>query len=78
VAPLKVQTVHFYSLPDAATVFIDGRVVGTTPVTVQLPIGSHTILVEKSPYASKSYRLNIDRDGESNLYHNLDEDAGGR
>jgi general secretion pathway protein A len=74
----KVQTVHFYSLPDAATVSINGRVVGTTPVTVQLPMGSHTIFVEKSAYASKSYRLNIDRDGESNLYHNLDEGGGGR
>lgn len=57
---------------------IDGRVVGTTPITVQLPMGSHTILVEKSAYSSKSYRLNIDRDGESNLYHNLDEGGGGR
>jgi general secretion pathway protein A len=74
----KVQTVHFHSLPDAATVSIDGRVVGITPVTVQLPLGSHTILVEKSAYSSKSYRMNIDRDGESNLYHNLDEGGGGR
>jgi hypothetical protein len=77
-ATAKVQTVHFHSLPEAAAVSIDGRMVGTTPVTVQLPMGSHTIRVEKFPYASKSYRLNIDRDGESNLYHNLDEDGSGR
>jgi general secretion pathway protein A len=78
VATSKVQTVHFHSLPDAATVSIDGRVVGITPITVQLTMGSHTVLVEKSAYASKSYRLNIDRGGESNLYHNLDEGGGGR
>jgi hypothetical protein len=78
-APMaKVQTVHFHSMPEAATVFINGRMVGITPVTVQLSMGSHTILVEKSAYSSKSYRLNIDRGGENNLYHNLDEDGGGR
>jgi hypothetical protein len=74
----KVQTVHFHSMPEAATVFINGRMVGITPVTVQLSMGSHTILVEKSAYSSKSYRLNIDRGGENNLHHNLDEDGGGR
>jgi type II secretory pathway predicted ATPase ExeA len=70
-----VQTVNFHSLPEAATVFINGKMVGITPVRVQLPLGSHTVLIEKRAYTSIHYRLNIDRAGENNLYHDLYEDA---
>jgi hypothetical protein len=70
-----VQIVNFHSLPDAATVFINGKIVGITPVTVPLPMGSHTILIEKRAYTSIHYQLNIDRDGENNLYHDLHENA---
>jgi type II secretory pathway predicted ATPase ExeA len=70
-----VQIVNFHSFPDAATVFINDKMVGITPVTVQLPMGSHTILIEKRAYTSINYRLNIDRDGENNLYHNLHENS---
>jgi PEGA domain len=70
----KRQTVHFHSVPDAATVLIDGQRIGITPVTVELPMGSHSILVEKSGRTSIRYQLNIDRDEESNLYHHLHAD----
>jgi hypothetical protein len=70
-----VQTVNFHSLPDAATVFINGKMVGITPVTVQLPLGFHTVLIEKRSYTNIYYRLNIDRDGENDLYHDLHENA---
>jgi general secretion pathway protein A len=71
--PMK-QTVHFHSFPDAATVLIDGKSIGITPVTVELPMGSHSILVEKSGQTSIRYQLKIDRDGENNLYHDLHAD----
>jgi general secretion pathway protein A len=70
-APQKRQTVHFHSFPAAATVLIDEKSIGRTPVTVELPMGSHSILVEKSGRTSIRYQLKIDRDGESNLYHDL-------
>jgi general secretion pathway protein A len=74
----KGQTVHFHSFPEAAIVLIDGKSVGRTPITVQLPLGYHSILIEKSGHTSVSYELRIDRDGESNLYHNLRADISGR
>jgi hypothetical protein len=74
-SPPKKQTVHFHSSPDAATVLIDGKSIGITPVTVELPMGSHAILVEKSGQTSIRYQLQIDRDGESNLYHGLQADV---
>ena len=72
----KRQTVHFHSFPDVATVRIDGKSVGRTPVTVQVPMGSHSVLIEKAGYTSIGYQLTIDRDGENNLHHNLH--TGGR
>jgi general secretion pathway protein A len=72
------QTVHFHSFPDAATVLIDGQSVGRTPVTVQVPMGSHAIRIEKAGHTSIGYQLNIDRGGENNLYHNLDRDISSR
>jgi hypothetical protein len=71
----KMKTVHFHSLPNAATVLINGKMVGKTPVTVQLHMGSHNILVEKISYISINYRLNVDQGGESNLYHDLHLDT---
>jgi hypothetical protein len=62
-------------LPDAATVLINGKSIGITPVTVALPMGSHSILVEKSGQTSIRYQLQIDRDEESNLYHDLHTDG---
>jgi hypothetical protein len=75
VSPAEKQTVHFHSSPDAATVLIDGKNIGITPVTVELPMGSHAILVEKSGQASIRYQLKVDRDGERNLYHDLHADV---
>ena len=74
----KRQTVHFHSFPDAATVRIDGKSVGRTPVTVQVPMGSHSVLIEKAGYTSIGYQLTIDRDGENNLHHNLPTGGRGR
>jgi hypothetical protein len=71
VVPTKIQTVHFHSLPDAATVFVSGKIIGRTPVSAPLAIGSYTILLEKSGYTSIEYQLKIERDGENNLYHDL-------
>jgi hypothetical protein len=70
-AAAKVQTVHFYSLPKAATVYVDGTEVGKTPVTAQLPMGAYTIVVEKPYYTSMRYQLNVDRTEASYLYHDL-------
>jgi general secretion pathway protein A len=78
VATVPVHTVHFHSLPEAATVTINGKVRGRTPVMMQLPMGSYTIVVEKAGHSSKNYRLDLQSAGESHLYHDLPSDFSGQ
>ena len=46
-APVHLANIN--SLPEFATVTIDGKKVGTTPLTVQIALGQHTIQVERNP-----------------------------
>ena len=68
-APVHLANIN--SLPEFATVTIDGKKVGTTPLTVQIALGQHTIQVEKSGYTSIRYDITFDKAGASNLYHDL-------
>jgi hypothetical protein len=44
-----------------ASVFVDGRNVGVTPLsTISISIGEHIVLVEKSGYATYQKRLTVD------------------
>jgi general secretion pathway protein A len=76
-APLIVQTIYFYSLPDLATVFVNGKTVGNTPVSARLSQGIYTVVVEKHGYQSIKYQLKIERSGEKQLYHDLHMDSTG-
>jgi type II secretory pathway predicted ATPase ExeA len=71
VAAPQVQTVYLHSLPDDATIIINGKTQGRTPLNVQLPAGAHRVRVEKPGYASIQYVLRIDQAGERHLYHDL-------
>ena len=68
-APVHLANIN--SLPEFATVTIDGKKVGTTPLTVQIALGRHIIQVEKSGYTSIRYDITFDKAGTSNLYHDL-------
>ena len=72
VAPM--HTAHFHSQPEAATVTINGTVVGETPVTTPLRLGSHTIVVEKTGHTRIQYSIMLDRSGESHFSHELQVD----
>jgi len=41
---------HVVSEPDGADVFLDNRMEGQTPVTLDLAVGSYTLRVEKKGY----------------------------
>jgi hypothetical protein len=62
---------NFFSLPEHATVIIDGKAAGTTPLTVKMALGRHTILVEKPGHISIRYDMTFDKPGRSDLYHDL-------
>ena len=48
----ELSTVVIKSAPDASDITLDGRYVGSTPTTVRLAAGDHTILVEKASFKS--------------------------
>lgn len=44
----EVSTVAVTSAPDHADITVDGKFLGTTPSTVRLPPGDHSVTIEKS------------------------------
>src|SRR5438552_7608273 len=48
----SMSAVVIKSTPDGAEITIDGKLVGTTPSTVQLTPGDHAIIVQKAGFKS--------------------------
>jgi pyruvate/2-oxoglutarate dehydrogenase complex dihydrolipoamide acyltransferase (E2) component len=49
-APEELATIVVKSIPDGADITVDGKFVGSTPSTVRLPPGDHTVVLQKSGY----------------------------
>jgi hypothetical protein len=60
------------STPDAAEITIDGKLVGTTPSTVQLAPGEHTISIDKSGFKQWQRTITVTAGGAINLEATLD------
>ena len=45
-----MSAISVKSEPEGADISIDGKFVGNTPSTLQLPVGDHTIVVTRSGY----------------------------
>jgi PEGA domain len=62
--PISLRTVplKIISTPPGASLKVDGQDEGFTPVTVRLPIGSHTLAFSKEGYASGSTPVDIKPD----------------
>lgn len=50
--------------PEGVDIYFDNAKKGTTPVSFDAVIGTHTILLRKTGYLSKSYSVNIPDDGK--------------
>ncbi len=61
------------STPDGAEITIDGRLVGTTPSTVQLTPGEHTISIGKSGFKQWQRTIMVTAGGAINLEATLDK-----
>jgi uncharacterized membrane protein len=46
----ELATIVVKSIPDGADITVDGKFAGSTPSTVRLPPGDHTVALEKSGY----------------------------
>lgn len=55
--PLAIAT-----SPSGANVYLDGRSIGITPVTVKTFAGAHSVEIVKSGYAEQSLAINLERD----------------
>ncbi len=61
------------STPDGGEITIDGKLVGTTPSTVQLTTGEHTISINKSGFKQWQRTITVTAGGTINLEATLDK-----
>lgn len=67
---------HFESNPSGATVNIDGKVLGTTPLTALLPSGSYKIKMNLNGYKSISRKLIIGSKSDSTMTIDFEKQMG--
>lgn len=68
-----LSSVAIKSTPDGAEITIDGKLVGTTPSTVQLLPGEHTIVIDKSGFKAWQRTITVTSGGAVNLEATLDK-----
>jgi hypothetical protein len=67
------SAVAIKSTPDGGEITIDGKLVGTTPSTVQLAPGEHTISIDKSGFKQWQRTITVTAGGAINLEATLDK-----
>jgi hypothetical protein len=73
VQPGDISTVVIKSDPDGADITIDGKFAGSTPSTLKLAPGEHTILVEKSGFKAWQRTLSVGPGSNLNLNATLEK-----
>jgi hypothetical protein len=68
-----MSPVAIKSTPDGAEITIDGKLVGTTPSTVQLTPGEHIISINKSGFKQWQRTITVTAGGAINLEATLDK-----
>jgi tetratricopeptide (TPR) repeat protein len=71
-AQAGVQQLSVVSMPVGATVVVDGRAVGVTPFTGDLPLGSHRIGLDLTGYRSQTHDIQLGRNAPTDLSANLE------
>lgn len=71
--PSDSATTAIKSSPDGADITIDGKFVGSTPSTLQLAAGEHTIVIEKSGFKAWQRTMTVTAGGSANLEVTLDK-----
>ena len=76
--PRDTGTVAIKSSPSGAQAYVDGDYRGTTPLTVSLYTGSHTVLLRLSGYSDWSTTVSVSAGSYQTLYPTLSSSATGR
>jgi hypothetical protein len=61
-------TIHFYSVPSGATIYLNSENIGVTPIQKQLPYGTYTIMVEQKGYHVYSETITVNKPSETITY----------
>lgn len=69
----NLSPIAIKSTPDGAEITIDDKLVGTTPSTVQLTPGDHTIVIGKAGFKSWKRVITVTTGGTINLEATLDK-----
>jgi type II secretory pathway predicted ATPase ExeA len=75
-AASTMLTIHIHSFPEGARVTIGRKVVGTTPLTMQLVTGMYTVTLEKSGYSRVRDDVRLHTHTSKELYYNLLMEGG--
>lgn len=65
------HTVSLQSMPEGATVLIDGKPAGRTPLTLQIEPGAHTVRLVKEGYQEMQNWIHLTGEGPSSFFQNL-------
>jgi hypothetical protein len=69
----ELTPVLIKSSPDGADITIDGKFVGSTPSSVQLKPGEHTIMIEKAGFKSWQRTMTVTAGSAANIEATLDK-----
>lgn len=70
-----VQQLTVVSMPVGATVVVDGRAVGVTPFTGDLPLGKHRVGLDLAGHRSQAHDLVLGRSAPTDLSTNLEPES---
>lgn len=72
-APADSSAVVVKSNPDGAEITVDGKFMGTTPSTLRLPPGEHTVKIEKSSYKEWNRSVTLSAGGDITIDATLEK-----
>jgi hypothetical protein len=61
--PLQGHTVEIHTGLAHASVLINGKYIGQTPVVIHLPLGVYTMAIDNPGYAQMTWKMHVDPDG---------------
>jgi hypothetical protein len=61
--PAEPSTVVVKSTPDGADITVDGKYMGSTPSTLQLALGDHAVLIEKTGFRQWHRTMSVNSGG---------------
>ncbi len=70
---LELSTVVIKSTPDGADITVDGKYVGSTPSTVKLSLGDHTISVQKAGFKTWQRTMSVSAGGNISIDATLEK-----